>query len=158
MLGFLLFCCLGCGGKKAPPQVLVGLENAETFELISLEPMMSLEPLDQKSGEERLRGNRVLGKTTIKDKETQVRLIDALKKGAAENVGDIAMCFNPRHNLRVSHEGKTVDLLICFECLQVKCFVDGQPDVGFLTSRSPQTVFDAVLKDAGIPLAQPPAH
>ena len=132
-----------------PATALAALEKAENFELISLEPS------DQTSEGERFQGNLVLGRTTIHDVAVQQRLIEALKKGAAEGpwIGD--KCFNPRHNIRVYGDGKMVDLLICFECKQGEIFLNGGRVSGFQLSDSPQPVFDKVLQDAGIPLAKP---
>lgn len=59
-------------------------------------------------------------------------------------------CFNPRHGIRVSHNTKRTDFVICFECLQVKVHGEGQGD--FLVSDFPKAIFDKVLRDAGVPL------
>jgi hypothetical protein len=53
-------------------------------------------------------------------------LADALRLGAEDNFGIAAGCFNPRHGLRLKGGGKSVDLVICFECLQVEVFVNGE--------------------------------
>ena len=56
---------------------------------------------------------------------------------------------------RGTHRGpKVVDLVICFECLQVKVVDPAQPDTGFLVSESPQKTFDQILKEAGVPLGR----
>jgi hypothetical protein len=49
-------------------------------------------------------------------------------------------------------DGKTVDLVICFQCFSVQVFVDGKRQEGFLTTGDPQEVFDSVLKAAGVKL------
>ena len=68
----------------------------------------------------------------------------------------VAMCFNPRHGIHVVR-GETVhDLVICFECLQVEVFENGQPAKGFLVSDSPQSVFEDALRAANVPLAEKP--
>ncbi|ELP33777.1 hypothetical protein RBSWK_02323 [Rhodopirellula baltica SWK14] len=51
------------------------------------------------------------------------------------------MCFNPRHGLRAIYDGKTYDVVICFECLQGTWFVDDVEMPGFLLTRSPQDRF-----------------
>jgi hypothetical protein len=67
----------------------------------------------------------------------------------------VAGCFIPRHGLRLKGGGKTVDLVICFQCLSAEVFVDGERQKGFLTSGEPQTEFDATLKAAGVQLPKP---
>ena len=50
------------------------------------------------------------------------------------------------------YDGKTVDLVICFECAQFKVFLDKDDDKGkgFLINKKPEAAFNKVLKDAGI--------
>jgi hypothetical protein len=136
-------------GNKIPDDLRALLEKADQFELLSLSPE---EPKEKpKDG---FHGWRVLGQTTVKDAETRNKLLAALEKGVAENKGEVARCFNPRHGIRVTHDGKTADLVICFECLQVKAFA-GDRGHDFLVTRSPQPTFDAVLKEAKVPLPEP---
>jgi hypothetical protein len=92
----------------------------------------------------------------VKVAEDRNRLATAFKKGVAENKGIVANCFNPRHGIRVTHDGKTVDFVICFECFQVQAFVDDKPVSGFLITDSPAAEFNGVLKDAKVPLAEKP--
>jgi hypothetical protein len=54
------------------------------------------------------------------------------------------------------HEGKTVDVLICFECYWVYVYLDDkeEPADRIAITRDAQPLFDKVLRDAGIPLAK----
>ncbi len=36
--------------------------------------------------------------------------------------GDVVMCFNPRHGVRIRSGDTTHDLIICYECSQVMIF------------------------------------
>ncbi|HKB04371.1 MAG TPA: hypothetical protein VKD90_19260 [Gemmataceae bacterium] len=135
--------------NKIPDDLRAILEKADQFELLSLNPR---EP-DAKP-KDGFHGWEVLGKTTVKDADTRKNLVAALQKGVAESDGTVARCFNPRHGIRVTHDGKTTDLVICFECLQVKAFA-GDRRHDFLVTRSPQPAFDAVLKEAKVPLPEP---
>jgi hypothetical protein len=138
------------------PEVVEHLfDKAETFELYSLDPDQRSKdgkPVAPKDG---FHGWRVLGKTTVKEPAERKRLADALRLGAEDNYGVAAACFIPRHGIRLKGDDKTVDLVICFQCLQVEVYVDGKREKGFLTSGDPQPTFDAVLKAAGIQLAKP---
>jgi hypothetical protein len=65
-------------------------------------------------------------------------------------------CFLPRHGIRVKHAGKVADFVICFECNNVRVYVDGGAETEFLVSDSPAKMFNDILKDAGVKLpAQP---
>ena len=94
-----------------------------------------------------------LGKTAIKDAEIRKKLAAEFKSGVEDSIGAAAACFNPRHRLTAKHKGKAIDLLICFECLQVQCSIDDQKPKTVLISPTPQAYFDRVLKDAGVKLA-----
>jgi hypothetical protein len=131
-----------------PAEARAILDKADSFELLSLDPSPEGEVKDG------FHDWKVLGKTEVKDAETRKKLVSALAKGAEENDGTVANCFNPRHGIRATHGKKTVELVICFECLQVKGYVDkgDKETANFLTAKMPQPVFDKVLKDAGVKL------
>jgi hypothetical protein len=142
-------CTQSKNNNKPPPSVLVSLEGADEFELLSLDPEYQTEK--PKNG---FHGWKILGRAKIEGSATRKKLIAALSKGASENDNTVAACFNPRHGIHTSRDGKATDLVICFECLQVEAYIDGKPNDGFLTSSSPQPVFDQALRDAGVPLAE----
>ncbi len=133
-----------------PAEVLAALAKADAVELLSLDPMRPMVP--PKDG---FHGWKVLGRTAVKDEKTHTALLTSLRKAAEASDGTAAFCFNPRHGLRVTTGKATVDLVICFECLQVRAFAgdDARPK-GFLITGGPQKGFDQVLKDAGVPLAK----
>ena len=63
-------------------------------------------------------------------------------------------CFEPRHAVSAYHDGSRVDVVICFECGWMSTSVSSEPS-GHRLEMNPtgQGFFDAILKDAGIPLA-----
>jgi hypothetical protein len=150
-------CSVGCGNNtpaeepaKIPAEALAALEQAEEFELLSLDPTPGAD-----APKNAFRGWGILGRVKITDDDTRKRLIEGLKKGVAENDGMVAACFNPRHGICVSKDGKQADFVICFECLQVEVHVNDHP-YQLLTTHSPQPVFDEVLRQTGVPLAPKP--
>jgi hypothetical protein len=140
----------GCADRnKIPDDLRTALEKGDSFELYSLDPRRSEEKV--KDG---FHDWKVLGKTTIKDADTRKKLITAFQKGVAENKGEVAGCFNPRHGIRVTHDGKTIDFVICFECYSVAVHTGDKREAGFLVTDSPQPTFDAMLKEAKVPLPE----
>jgi hypothetical protein len=132
------------GERSSIPKVAnEALEKGTDFELFSLNPAHLTE-----KPENHFHGWEVLGSTKIDDAKTRGQIVAALRKGVAESDGMVAACFNPRHGIRVQHGGKTIDLVICFECLSAAVYVDGERSDGFLTTSSPQATFDRVLKAA----------
>jgi hypothetical protein len=94
----------------------------------------------------------ILGQTRITEPQTQKKLTEALQAGARGRASPAA-CFDPRHGIRVTRSGTVIDIVICFECSQAKVYVNNVADEDFLTTSSPEAVFDEVLKSAGVPLA-----
>ena len=144
----LVLLAVGCGSNAIPAGTLAALQHADRYELLSLDPTrMRTVPPDN------FHGWRVLGRASINDEATRKKLNDALRAGARENDRMVAACFNPRHGIHLVRGDSAHDLIICFECLQVDVFEHEQWIRGFLTSPSPQPVFDDVLRAARVPLA-----
>jgi hypothetical protein len=136
----------GCGsGERLPPDARTVLEKADEIELYSLNP-------DEKAKKAAggLQGWEVLGKTTLKGDEKK-DIVKELQRGIANSEGMAAACFNPRHGIKASHDGKTVELVICYECLSMKGWTDGTP-FSVLTARGPEERFNEVLKEKGVEL------
>jgi hypothetical protein len=142
--------------NKLPDRAKTILDKAKSYELFSLDPRKDEEK--EEKGKDNFHGYKVLGKTTVKDAKDREKLLTALAKGIKESKGEIAKCFDPRHGIRATHDGQTVDLVICFECLQVYVYY-GKGDkraANVLTTRSPEATLDKILKDAGVKLSPKP--
>jgi hypothetical protein len=137
--------------NKIPDKAGEILKKATEFELLSIG-----QGLSSKNPTEDFHRWPVLGKTTIKDPNDRNRLIAALEKGVEENEGESMKCFNPRHGIRVTHDGVTADFVICFECFQAVVYVAGEKEQRFLITNSPASVFNQTLQHANVPLAREP--
>jgi len=73
-----------------------------------------------------------------------------------ENEGESMKCFNPRHGIRVTHDGVTADFVICFECFRAVVYVAGEKEQRFLITNSPASVFNQTLQHTNVPLAREP--
>jgi hypothetical protein len=148
LVGLVAFGSVGCSsGAQIPADARAALEKADEWELYSLDPTRQTDP-----PKDAFHGWKVLGKTTVKDADTRKKLLAALEKGAKDNDGIAAACFNPRHGVRVKAEGKTIDLVICFECFSASVYAGDERTASFLTTASPQPALDKVLTDAKVPL------
>lgn len=132
--------------RGIPSDAAEVLRNADSFELLSIDPERGRDDDD-------FRGFKVLGRTSVTDPATRERLYQSLQFGARWNLPLPAMCFNPRHGIRATAGGKTVDLVICFECKQVNVWHGDSLVTTFMVGQSPAPEFDQVLRDAGLPLA-----
>ena len=129
------------------------LDSGQRFLLLSLDPMSQFYPAGSNTDTNKIfHGFSILGSAEIKDPVERAKLLKELYKGIANSDGMVAMCFNPRHGISASLGTNTVDLVICFECLQIAIY-SGHTN-GLLTSRSPQKTFNQALVKAGIPVAK----
>jgi hypothetical protein len=134
--------------KVIPAEMKVILEKAPSLELLSVNPERPKE-----KPTENVAGYAIFGKTEIKDEKMRKEILDALDKSVADG-GPGARCFIPRHALRGTYDGKTVELVICFECAWVYTYVNGERTKTTLTTtKSPESVLDKILKEANVPLA-----
>ena len=102
---------------------------------------------------ETLHGYPVLGKVEITDPE-QRRLVMAAIKDAIRKPKPPTTCFIPRHAIQWVKDGKTIDLIICFQCSQYREYRNDKPDYGGgVISGTTPSILDKTLNDAGIPLA-----
>ncbi len=132
---------VGDKGGKLPEDVVKALEGAEVIEIESVEPI--------KDGN----GWKSLGKTLVKDAAKRKEVREALYKSAAEGKS-MAKCFEPRHIVRASANGKSVELVICFQCDRIHV-TRGKDNVDMIPiSSAAEPVLNKILKDAGVPLAK----
>ena len=138
------------GRDKIPDTIWAALTSASYFELLSLDPER---PRHEKPKKD-FHGWKILGAAIIKKSEVRDQLITALKKSADESNSWDAPCFQPRHGIRAISQGKTNDLVICFQCLQVLTIETDEKLRKSLITNSAQPVFNKVLRDEKIPFAK----
>ena len=136
-----------------PEPIRTALLKATDFELCSLDSKYRDEA-QPKEFERR----KVIGKTVVSDANTRQRLLATINRGVAEAVDAKGpKCFDPRHAIRVTHDGKSFYILICFECNRVYTYVDEKLDrtLYFPISESPLVTFNSLLSERGLHLAEP---
>ena len=97
---------------------------------------------------------KILGQLTIKNSRQKSALINALYKAMADGSPlGAAGCHSARHGFRGIKGGRIVDVTICFECYNVYFYDRGERKVGGKDiSRSPEKLFNQVLRSAGVSL------
>ena len=136
----------GCGGgQRLPADGTQILEKADSIELYSLDP----DKKARKPGTG-FRDWQVLGQTTLSGEDKKA-IVKALQKGIADSDGSVAACFNPRHGIEATYDGKKVELVICFECSSISGWNDGTR-FSVLTTGGPAKEFNRVLEAKGVPL------
>lgn len=137
-----------------PADLSAILEKAESLTLFSLHP----ERADEKENEKSFHGYPVHGSVELKDK-VKTEAVTAVLKGIADSTGIVANCFMPRHGLRATLNGKTVDLLICYQCAQIVVYTDtapgAKPAKGLTTDGAPAELLNKQLTEAKIRFEKP---
>lgn len=159
-------CVSGCSNDDVPdyalPELLdTALRDATDVELISVDPTSTttLAFVEAENGVdvgELLVDEWIIVDRTFIDSSTQrSELFDAIRASitAGQQAGDRAECFNPRHALQFNSDGETHVLILCFECLQIRWYIDEEYQRGFATSDAPTELFDSALIDNGAQLA-----
>ena len=141
-------------GRLAYQNTTTSLENPEKLILYSLD--FREEYMDEgfPQTEDMFRGIPVMGKIEVKDARKRKEIIAAINAGTAESDGDMAKCFYPRHAIRATENGREVEYLICFECMQLQVYLNGFRQPAMVpTTRGPQSVVNRHLKDANVPIS-----
>jgi len=97
-------------------------------------------------------GFTVLGKLEITDSDKRVEVMRSLLRAIERSDGKVASCFWPRHGIRVVENSKTIDYVICFQCLRLEIHEDGNESTKPVT-RDPQQNWNRILKTVGVTLA-----
>jgi hypothetical protein len=90
------------------------LENADQVEAFRLNPKKAKQP-EQKGGAF-FHSYKVLRHVQVKKVDDRKAIAKALGAALHWNPLRQALCFNPRHGVRASHGGRSLDLVICLEC------------------------------------------
>ncbi|MCA9000401.1 MAG: hypothetical protein KDB61_00660 [Planctomycetes bacterium] len=127
------------------------LFQAPSLELIATDPDWPTE--EGRKDPAKLHGYTVRGRAPLEAREERLELLEALARGARENNGMVAACFNPRHAIRAEWQGEICELIICFECLTFEVW-DGEKRVEVVDlSESPSGTFDRLYEAAGLTIA-----
>jgi hypothetical protein len=64
------------------------------------------------------------------------------------------LCFNPRHEVQATKDGKVLTLVICYQCGKVRVHEEKQAGITLSLSGSSAPILKQRLTKAGIPLAK----
>lgn len=148
LITILVVALLGCKGSPTTSFDL-GLDSPEQMTLYSIDGREG----KQVESKEFFHNYPVLGKVEITDPAMRAQLISALKDGIARRPEHSPKCFWPRHGLKVTANGRTVEYVICFECSSLQEYVGEMRQRSVEINSDVQTAFDKPLKEAGVPLA-----
>jgi hypothetical protein len=99
------------------------LDKADRISLFRLDPEGL--PEKDKEGKKEFHGYEIVSSVVVEENDQRKETAAFLGKILHWNEGRKALCFNPRHGLRVVSGSRTLDFLICFECHRVRIY-EGQ--------------------------------
>jgi hypothetical protein len=103
----------------------------------------------RKPGKGRFQGYRILGQVRLEKAEQRKEVATFLGKALHWNILRQALCFNPRHGLRVVHDKRTLELVICFECNRIEVYEGGEIQETVTVLAEKHEVIERILRDAG---------
>ncbi|MFN0205355.1 MAG: hypothetical protein ACKVS6_03475 [Planctomycetota bacterium] len=133
-----------------PPMSQSILDHPDTMEILSLQPHIG--PMKSTDPAFNYYGCRILGRVAVIAEQDRVR--KELRSLLAGWNGAVAACgFSPRHAIVAKKGADLLELLICFECgdLRIESPV-GEAQYLHISERK-AGVFDEILTKAGVPLA-----
>jgi len=138
--------------KNELPDIAVqALAAPDSVVLYSLEPWTENPDADRNWKGAKFHGYNCLGQITLTGLDEQTAIAE-FKKAVPKEVQPMALCFDPRHALRVVSGHHSYDFLLCYECAQMEVYVDGKQITTLSASGSPD-ILNGLLKKAGIPIS-----
>jgi len=150
----LLAFSTGCSATADKTEIAGALAVADSVTLLSLESgPEGVQDSDGACVGVCYHGWPVLGQITLPNPVAQSLRADIAEWVAAPEPDSIAMCFFPRHGVRVEANGHTYDFVVCFECGQTQVFKDSSTHpVAYLFYGADPKRWDSILSSAKIPL------
>jgi hypothetical protein len=134
-------------GNEFPAEVAHLLRSADKATLYSLEPWEEPAPT-----EATLHGFKIIGQMDL-DRGLKKTVIARFKKAISSRTEPIALCFDPRHALRVTSGAESYDLLLCYACGQLEIF-SADRLIADLSAHGTAKKLDAILSAAHVPLSK----
>ncbi len=101
------------------------------------------------AGDGRLRGYPIRARYAL-DAAARAELTAALLTSVAggDDASGAPACFDPHHAVHVELPDGALDLIICFECVQLEIVRPGEPDTFLLIDRSGEGVISRLIRPA----------
>ncbi|HZF10878.1 MAG TPA: hypothetical protein VFE33_18980 [Thermoanaerobaculia bacterium] len=143
--------------RKAASEIEKDLSSATKVELLSLYSGESDGPLSEEESKVRFHGYPVLGALDITNRPERAAIVHELAKDIGRSPLKLMACFYPRHGIRARLPGgKTLGLVICFECSSVDRYKGGKILQLNIDDDKPQDLLNSILRKAGIRIGSSP--
>jgi hypothetical protein len=126
------------------------MAGVDSLEVILLDPAARNEgAATERVAEGRLDGWKIVQRVRINKRSEIEQLATGLRLSTETSPSGVALCFEPRHALRFTKEGKEVFVIVCFRCayMEVKGYA---PFQGASVSRAAEKDFYLVFRAHGL--------
>ena len=144
-------------GANPKTEIALALAGAKSVSLLSLEPGES----GSRDSDGACAGYCYFGWPVLGQTVTSPTVSASIRKDlsawlAAPAPEAVALCFNPRHGIRVVANGHIYDFVVCFQCSQAEVFKDSAAEpIAHLFYYGSSKKWDLLLSSAHVPLASP---
>ncbi|MCB9883232.1 MAG: hypothetical protein H6832_11880 [Planctomycetes bacterium] len=143
--------------RAVGPDLYAALEACAITEVFSLYPYPEgledddpLMPLVRKTAMN-LHGYPVIGHRVLEHATDKMELAALFALSIASKQDEsVADCFEPRHGLRLAHDGAVFDLVVCFACEHCLVYEGGMQSARVLVSEKSSTEFTNVFRRLGL--------
>ena len=122
------------------------LEQSSQMEIFALHPNRHSDEGKPKGADDDFHGYRILDRARLDDAKERKRLVSLVYQGIDKSNGMVAACFDPRHGIRARNGDQVVDLVICYECLQIHLHRSTDGDGADESALTSETVEPAVTR------------
>ncbi len=126
------------------------LATANTIKLISLQPTF----VNDVETNETFHGWKVIGSAELETRTDLDTIREFVKLRLREKVV-FMNCFEPRHAIRATIKNRQLDLVICFECVEVQAWLDGDQESFNISDSEP---LNQILREHNIPISASKKH
>lgn len=138
--------------RRLPTEVRTVIEQSERLELLSIWPSRGTKEGPPATVVGEFHGYPLLGRLTVTNPIVHQEVVKEFLASIDKSNGSKALCFMPRHAIRLKHGSDEVDLLVCYECRYIVAQRGSEQwEVG--VSSSSKALLNQLLTEAGIPLA-----
>lgn len=138
--------------RRLPPEVRAVIEQSERLELLSIWPSHGTTEKPPVTVVGEFRGYPLLGRLPVTNAVVHQEVVKEFLASMDKSNGSKALCFMPRHAIRLKRGSDELDLLVCYECRYIVAHRgNDQWEVG--VSGSSKVLLNRLLTEASIPLA-----
>lgn len=138
--------------RRLPLEVRNMIEQSERLELLSILPGRGTKEKPPYPVVGEFHGYPLLGRLTVTNPIVHQEVVKEFLASIDKSNGSKALCFQPRHAIRLKRGSGELDLLVCYECRYIIAQRGSEQwEVG--VSSSSKALLNQLLIQAGIPLA-----